>query len=1025
METYLGNSQENSLDIINYKKSNLNSDEKDLDSKSDVEVDITSLKKVESKKENNTQKENILFNIDTLQSLRISYSLEKSKNCQSLIDIINKGNYNFEENNENDMNTINKINNNNEQDSFNTNKGVLNSNYKNKNSFISNESNIKHSNKKIDLNINTNNNDTSAVTKNSNVNNKNIEVKSKVNFTSFSLGNKNKEKFKDIYSNYSNNYNNNNISSFKFNIEEMFKEKFEERTKPKNKNSDISAKTSKIKKNNSNAEKNEGKVKPKTLEHKNEKYLINFDSNYLNNTNNDSIIEKKEKATDYIENFDNNIKKKELCFLNIDNNNQFSKENIDDIDEDIDYVNKTNNIIEDEKSNELIVGMFGGKPDSSLEEDSNSKNVVISELDINISNSIKNNNLNKKKLSNDEIKMNNINLEKAIEENLIKGNFNTNNFESIKLKDISKEINDKNLYNNNYNYNNKQKISSRNTNKKPNFNKKIHKKIYPIKKINSYSNIKNIKANKNEEKINYFENYINKEYRYNPLTVKLVESNKYNNMNYINKNNHEIKNISSNSGSHGSSFIVLNTSTNHNNNKTNIIYKKMTYTSERPCRINSNRKEKKTKNAYNNIIYNKLYRKINNNNILTKDIKNLFLNRNNNKILNTLYTTAYSSNNQNNISSKEPFINKPYIISADAKKRNKKNNSFLKNNTTINTYLKNNKKKFFDFPQNFSISSSRNNNYDIKVLNNSIHSNINNNKNNLYNYEKRYKNKKKNDIPICNINRNKIPFKRKITSLKKNELYSNNEKIRNKINSVNNIINRTSSYQNNNRKNILNIGNDTFSKYKYGNLFSNFIDNKYDTNTICNSYTNNVNINSNKTYLSNNERGLNNSKNINNIDNSSLLINNNTNSNFKNSFLPKKTEKRLVLNKNNNTLAKENKDNINLITEITNIAKNYPYLNRILKNIINSKSKNNKNKKRLIYDKIISKNYIRNISQKNDSFNIKINNSLLPINNNDSKFLNKKTKIVNSYRNNNQNITDEEPKHIPAILDKYKISKKL
>ena len=136
IETYLGNSQENSLDIINYKKSKSNSEENVSDSKSDVEIDITSLNKDKSKIEN------ILLNIDTLQSLRISHSIEKSKNSQSLIDIINKGNFNFEENNENDKNTINK-NNNNEQDSFNTNKGMFNSNYKNKNSFISNESNIK------------------------------------------------------------------------------------------------------------------------------------------------------------------------------------------------------------------------------------------------------------------------------------------------------------------------------------------------------------------------------------------------------------------------------------------------------------------------------------------------------------------------------------------------------------------------------------------------------------------------------------------------------------------------------------------------------------------------------------------------------------------------------------------------------------------------------------------------------------------------------------------------------------------
>ena len=84
-----------------------------------------------------------------------------------------------------------------------------------------------------------------------------------------------------------------------------------------------------------------------------------------------------------------------------------------------------------------------------------------------------------------------------------------------------------------------------------------------------------------------------------------------------------------------------------------------------------------------------------------------------------------------------------------------------------------------------------------------------------------------------------------------------------------------------------------------------------------------------------------------------------------------------------------------------------------------------KRKKKLIYDKIISKNYIRSISHKNDSFNIKLNNSLLTINNNDNKIMKAKTKIVNSYRNNNKSITFEEQKHIPAILSKNKINKML
>ena len=985
-------------------------------------MDLNSLMKNESKNENNNIKEKILLNIDTLQSLRISHSNEKSKNSQSLIDIINKGNYNFEENNENDMNIINK--NNNEQDSFNTNKGMFNSNYKSKNSFISIESIKKSSNKKINLNINTNNNDTSAMTKNSVMNNhKKTEFNSKNNFISFSLGEKNKEKFKDMYRNNKNKI----ITTYKFNIEEMFKERFEEKIKPKLKNSEISAKNAIIKNNQCCIDINEVKIEPKTLEHQNKiNYLFNLDSNNLNNYKNDSIDEKNdegEKKIDCIQSIDNNIKKKELCFSNLDKDKQHSIESLDDIEDDNDYVNQTNKNIDNEKSNELIVGMFGGKPDSSLEEESNSKNVVISELDIDISDSIKNNNLNKKKLSNEEIKKNNINLEKAIETNLKKGNFN--NFDNFKLKNVSKDKEESNLYSNICN--NKQKLSSGSMNKKSKFNKKILKKVYSIKKINSYSNIKNIKSIKNEEKINFLESNIGKAYKYSPTTIKFVDNKNNNNLNYINRNIHELKNTTNNSGSHEASFIALNTSINNNiknsNNRRNIIYKKMTYTLEKNKEIKSpfhsnSQKEKKMKNIYNNINHNNIYKKISNNNfhnIIAKDIKNFFLNRNNSKILKSLYTTTYNSNNSNNIPSKEILISIPNIISDDNKNRNKKNDNIFKNNTGFNSYLKNNKKKFFDFPKNFSISSSKNNNnYVIKLLNNSIHNN--NNKNNFYNYEKQIKNKKKNDIPICNINKNKIPLKR--ISLKKNELYSNNEKIRNKINSVNNIINRASSHRTDNKNNFLNIDNDSYCKYKYSNLLSN---NKYDENTIYNSYTNNIKINSNKTYLSHFKGQLNNSKNINNnVNNSSLLMNNNINNNEEKSFLTKKIDKRLLFNKNSK-LTKENKENINFLTEITNLGKNYPYLNKIIKNIINSKSKNNKRKKRIINDKIISKNYLRNISQKNDSSNLKLSNGLLAVNSNDKKTINTKTKILNSYRNNIKSINVEEAKNIPLIFKKYKL----
>ena len=101
METYLSNSLDSSL--INNRDLNSNPEENITYSKSDNEFIINSLYKEESKEED-LYNDNPIFNIDTLQSLRISYSLEKSKNSQSLIDIINSGKYNSneKENNKND-----------------------------------------------------------------------------------------------------------------------------------------------------------------------------------------------------------------------------------------------------------------------------------------------------------------------------------------------------------------------------------------------------------------------------------------------------------------------------------------------------------------------------------------------------------------------------------------------------------------------------------------------------------------------------------------------------------------------------------------------------------------------------------------------------------------------------------------------------------------------------------------------------------------------------------------------------------
>ena len=715
METYLGNS----IDEFSENDDALasNSEENITYSQSEHELNINTFfkKKNEKKDESDLLQEKLMQNINTLQSIRISHSLEKSKNSQSLIDIINGVKYEFIDkednlsNNENDINVSNKIKSEikKDEESFKTNKCIndSNSNCKNKNSLLSiNESHLLNKNK------------TSAMTKYStnNCNNNINKLSNNNNFNSF-----------NIMSN--NNTDNNSNSSNKFKIEEIFKEQFEERIKPKSNKSIQNSETSikSLKKNKE--ENNEFEEKPKTLEYQNKiKQILslfssennsnNLSSNVINedlkkndNNNSDKKItskksEKKEKKEKdgliHLNDSDliSPLKSKELIFSNIDDLNELSVEHKDE-DE------KSSINFKSDKKNGLIIDAFCSEDDSEENQD---KNVMISELDIELSNSFKinkNKSLKNKKLSNDIIQKNNMKLEKAIELNIKKGQFMNNNYKKVN------DIIDKNSEHKTICTNNKQNKNSDKTiiKKSPIFNKSVNKKIYPKKKINSYKNVKNTKDEKCNN-IHLKENNLLKKYKNNNSFVKpKIMRNK----NYIKQN------ILVSSGSN-CSLLALNTSGNQKNNS---ISKKNTFSTERNKNNQSSYsytsyshpKKKKIKNYYMNRPYKK------SNNSMSNYVN---VNRNKKNYLKSSNATSFNSNNDTN---RETFLlNIPSLCSIDNKNRH--NNKVYKTNSTfndINLYKNNtiyndnniykNNTSFNGWNKDFSKPSINSNSHIIKI----------------------------------------------------------------------------------------------------------------------------------------------------------------------------------------------------------------------------------------------------------------------------------------------------------------------
>ena len=569
---------------------------------------------------NNEEEQNILqddkpmLNINTLQSIRISHSIENSKNSQSLIDILNENkiinlNNDYEENNENDANVNNKA------------------NKKIKNKFIQNK---KEENNKEN-------------------NTRNINIKE--------------------YSSIHSNCNNRNNFYDKFKIDNIFKEKFEEKTK-----------SFKLlyKKENNNSKKKENivvneQIKPKTLE-------------YQNNIKN------------------NNIRKiKYISSVKKDINNELHnlKEN-DSLSIEPDSIERNDNI-----NKKLIIDTFEIQNSS----EKNDKNILVSELDYDITNSIqKNKNINSAKL------------EKKIENN-IKNEMSGNNH-------LQKPFNGK--------------------------NKNINKKIYPIRKINLNNNIHKKNVIQLKKRL-YSEKNNNKYKNCHPSSSIKIQKIKH-------QRNFDLKQALNNS--HLSSYYRLNTSTSKNKSS---LYKRSNYTNIKQINSKSKISSKSLTNE-RNINLKKYYRlssrnKNENENDLYNNIKKIItdsLNRNSlsqKLFIQNLISSNSNSNggNNNNINSFQK--NNSFILNRKNNLNNINNNKIKKKtDIPISSYNKISHKNKIPIKKNSSIINQKNNLYSN---NNKIRNKINSVNNPIFHYNSFHENNKQNlnnfisDKNYYNLNRNK------------------------------------------------------------------------------------------------------------------------------------------------------------------------------------------------------------------------------------------------------------------------------
>ena len=567
--TYLNNSSQITIEI---NENDNNSNDRYRSNLKENEEDLSNEKPV--------------LNINTLKSLRISHSLESSKNSQSLIDVLkenkiindNEGN---EKNNENDMN-INNI-------------------------------DKKKNNIKNIINIKEENNNTRNIGKNE-----------------FSPINMNNIKLNNIYN--------------KFKIEEIFKERFDEKTK--------SYKQSYQKQNRFQNENNDDKlynlekrIKISTLEYLNN-IQKNFKKNYI-------TIPKNKNA----------------------NNKQNQLKNEDSLSIEQDSIE-----INDNKNNRLVLDTYDIKNTIEQEDD---KNILVSELDLDVSDSMHKTNIN-------EIKLKSSKLEKAVE------NKYKYKKDSTSKNKTQKKINDKIQI--------------------------IKKKIYPTRKINLTNNPKKytMKIKKPldfDKNINNLNNNKCKKI-YSSVSTKIQKRKIIKNSSIKQALNNS--NISSNHISNTSSNKIKKNIYNKSTYTPYTITRKFSYKPKYSNRsfqdgekINLKKYSKLGTSDKNNInvdLYNNIKKIIMNN----RNITNKF-----NKVLNI--TTLNTNSNNDNIETKNAY---------------KRNSSYIskRNNNVIN--INNKIKKKFDIPKSHYNKISVKNkipikrNVQMKKQKNNIIKNKNNNFNN-------------------------------------------------------------------------------------------------------------------------------------------------------------------------------------------------------------------------------------------------------------------------------------------------------
>ena len=778
-ESYFGNS--NKGKVIKTNNELMRCLEGDFsNSQNEYEVDIKNLfiKKYEKRNEILNQKP--MLDINTIESIRISHSLVRSENSQSLTDIINNpfiiGQRNSRD--ENFMNQTLKFKNSNtiteNQSSLSPNKSFDYNHYK---------GNIEEQNYLVSIKDN----------KNSDINRKYI---SEINESYF---NDNK-KIQSINDKDENNDINNKCIK-KNNIGNIFNKAFEEKIKLTNK--EISSAKEYLK------EYDWLKNKQKMLEYENNViYLNQIDSNKysINNKEKELAIginynnkEREEKCNSI--NY-RNKKNKKMIISSISVTNEYNEENMKKVNENEEKKDNKNNINK-EKNNHLILDIVENEKEK---ENDSSKNVLISELDIKISNLT----------SKEENYVKNSPKEKTE----INKNINSTNDDEcikkkqvfLKIKNLNTDLNkNKRKPNNIINYIYKKAFK---------FNKNLDKIIE--KKICSYKNIRSFKSNKGKKNFNC-ENDISKKHKNNsPFPICEAKT-------IIKK-----KNILNNSRSNFS-FLELNNSIlnrkNINNRTLNTERNNKNYSRILNTSISLPKNRKINKNYLNDLFKKKLYTISKK----THAIKNIFKIDNENKI------------NQNN-ETKEQLSSSKRVYTHSIDKRKIYYTKMSKINTVL--FSKMNRTKDLNISSKFNYSH-------FNTIKNISH------RKNLYNIGKHYISNKKKDFSFYNINKDKILFKGKIKRIKKTDLYLNNTKILKRKN-LNNFFKMKNLYRKLNKKKSQNssvlLKNDIKIKNIINNSFTQNI-NLYNYKKPINK-TNNLSNSIILTNINNNKNLINQYKNI-------------------------------------------------------------------------------------------------------------------------------------------------------------------